>query len=382
MAKTEAHTTPRAETESKQRPELCLVVLDEVDALGTLHSESETQRAVKSVLCAWLDARQRTSKQNTGVEPSNCNHTTSMRRVCIVATSNRANSVDLRLRRGGRLEMEVILTPNARDRHSILVPLLQRLVRENIPGLSELAAEMADLTGGYVAADIVSLVTKAGEAWESGEGRSGSHESSIPTLRVSLIEAMREIAPSCLRGVAVNTPNLTYDDVVGYGDVKRALQRALRICDPAKAESMKKFGLHSPGGVLLHGPPGNSKTRLILAAASFHRLPVISLSAADVYSPYVGDAEAEVKAFSIARQASPCVLFFDELDAIVTNRGTGDGDHSSSGSSSVEARVLATLLTEMDGISHDPGSGSGSAQRQQQPRRSDSHGCNQSSCCD
>jgi SpoVK/Ycf46/Vps4 family AAA+-type ATPase len=82
-----------------------------------------------------------------------------------------------------------------------------------------------------------------------------------------------------------------------------------------------------------------------MAVASHHKLPVISLSAADVYSPYVGDAEAEIrKAFRIARQASPCVLFIDELDALVTNRGISEGN------SDVESRVLATFLTEMDGI--------------------------------
>jgi SpoVK/Ycf46/Vps4 family AAA+-type ATPase len=100
-------------------------------------------------------------------------------------------------------------------------------------------------------------------------------------------------------------------------------------------------------GALLYGPPGNSKTRLVMAAATHHGLPVISLSAADVYSPYVGDAEAEIrKAFRIARQATPCVLFIDELDALVTDRGNS----SNSSSGSVESRVLATLLTEMDGI--------------------------------
>jgi len=110
-------------------------------------------------------------------------------------------------------------------------------------------------------------------------------------------------------------------------------------------EKVLKFGLKSPGGALLYGPPGNAKTRVVMAAAAHHNLPVISLSAADVYSPYVGDAEAEIrKAFRIARQACPCVLFIDELDALVTNRDTSGGNFDA------ESRVLATFLTEMDGI--------------------------------
>ena len=109
-------------------PQLCLVMLDEVDALGTRNSESEVQRAVKSVLCAWLDNRQRTSEQNSraGAAPTDPDFST--RRVCLVATSNRADSVDSRLRRGGRLEREVVLAPRVEDRHALLVPLLRRLL--------------------------------------------------------------------------------------------------------------------------------------------------------------------------------------------------------------------------------------------------------------
>ena len=138
--------------------------------------------------------------------------------------------------------------------------------------------------------------------------------------------------------------------MIGYDEVKKTLHRLLSLSSPGMRQKVKKMGLKSsPGGVLLYGPPGNSKTRLILAAAASHGLPVISLSSADVYSPYVGDAEAEIrKAFRIARNASPCVLFLDEMDALVTDRA-----NTSSGSTSgvsTEARVLATLLTEMDGI--------------------------------
>ena len=355
------------EGKRKARPQLCLVMLDEADALGTVNSESEVQRAVKSTLCAWLDNRQRSAEQNHGSGSGggeNGDSALSTRRVCFVATSNRADSVDPRLRRGGRLEREVVLAPRAEDRQALLTPLLTRLVArtegggEKEEGLEHLVKEVTALTGGYVAADIVSLVAKAGELSTSTSGGGV-----IPALRESLWRAMQLVGPSCLRGAAIRTPNLGYDDVVGYSATKKSLQRALRACDPSMAETMAKFGLQSPGGILLHGPPGNSKTRLILAAASSHRLPVISLTAADVFSPYVGDAEEEVrKAFTIARQASPCVLFFDELDAFVTNRGTGSGSGGGSDStSSVEARVLATLLTEMDGIGGSDGSGSGSS---------------------
>jgi SpoVK/Ycf46/Vps4 family AAA+-type ATPase len=109
---------------------------------------------------------------------------------------------------------------------------------------------------------------------------------------------------------------------------------------------MIKFGQNTMlGGVLLHGPPGNSKTRLVQAAAAVHGLPTISLSSADVYSACVGDSEAEIRrVFTLARQSHPCVLFMDEIDALVTNR------QDESSSNNVESHVLSTLLNEMDGI--------------------------------
>ena len=130
--------------------------------------------------------------------------------------------------------------------------------------------------------------------------------------------------------------------------MKCELKKVLSFADPSKRAARRHFKIKTLGGAILYGPPGNSKTRLVMAAASSYGLPVISLSSADIYSPYVGDAEAEIrKAFSIARQGSPCILFFDEIDALVSNRGFSSGNSTNS----VESRVLSTLLNEMDGIS-------------------------------
>ena len=105
--------------------------------------------------------------------------------------------------------------------------------------------------------------------------------------------------------------------------MKSKLQRVLSFADAKLSRQYQRFGIKSPGGVLLWGPPGNAKTRLVAAAAHSHGLPMLSLSSADVYSPYVGDAEAEIRrAFRLARQSKPCVLFMDEIDALVTNRYT------------------------------------------------------------
>lgn len=157
---------------------------------------------------------------------------------------------------------------------------------------------------------------------------------------------------------------MTFDDVIGCTEAKKKLARILSFADPRKRELINRYKLTFPGGALLYGPPGNSKTRLISAAAAVYGLPVISLSAADVYSPYVGDAEAEIrKAFRLARQSAPCVLMLDEVDALVTDRGSGggSGSGSGSGSASAESRVLATLLNEMDGVGENKADSSSSS---------------------
>lgn len=336
-APSQAKSEAGLESEAKMTPMLQLQVLflDEVDALGSPASQSEVQRVVTHTLCSWFDRHHMTGSLGPPA--------------CVIATSNRSEGVSPLLRRGGRLELEINITSSRDDRLSITRHLLkQAALTHSLAGDAEdvegVVKHVADRTGGYVAADIVALVTKAVELREEGGDSAGSSWHRCFDL------AMNAVPPSCLRGVALSSPSIGYDDVVGNDDVKQSLKRVLRFFSPEMGPRMAAFGLKMPGGVLLHGPPGNSKTRLVMAAASHHHLPVISLSAADVFSPYVGDSEAEVrKAFSVARQAAPCVLFFDELDAFVTNRDGGAG----SGSSSVEARVLATLLTEMDGIGYN-----------------------------
>lgn len=284
---------------------------------------------------------------------------------CMVGTSNRSGDIDVAFRRGGRLEHEIAVQNTQEDR----CHLLQRLLTDTFSAdgvstedsqrtsallLSSLDVEVvankiAMQTGGYVAADLSALVAAIAKLISDAPLSDASSASCIEFLMQQFQLAAKSVTPSCLRGTTISLPNLTFDDVIGNDEVKRGLQRVMSFAKPEKQDIAARFGLTaSAGGVLLHGPPGNSKTRLASAAAAHFGLPMISLSAADIYSPYVGDAEAEVRrAFQLARQAAPCVLFIDELDSIVTNRSNDSGGSSSA---SVEGRVLATLLTEMDGI--------------------------------
>lgn len=287
---------------------------------------------------------------------------------CMVATSNRSEDIDIGFRRGGRLEHEIVVVNSLSDRATLIRKYLELLVEssrhseeemhQSIAQLTDnekqrVVEEIANATGGYVAADIVALMREVQSALSESKPEIPNFmvDDREKTVLKLFEDKMKVVTPSCLRGVSIQTPKLTFNDVIGYDEVKLQLQKVLSFSSVIMKEKLQKFGLlNSLGGVLLYGPPGNCKTRLVSATASSFKLPLISLSSADVYSAYVGDAEAEIrKAFSLARQAAPCILFFDEMDSLVTNRATDKSFKSSS--ASVEARVLSTFLNEMDGIS-------------------------------
>lgn len=337
-----SNITPSKTTPNKLlgRPAITFIIVDEIDALGDGKSnQSEKQLFIKQQLRDWFDLLNFYNRQ---IDKS--------RYWCIIGTSNRPQDIDPSLRRGGRFEVEIQVLTTKYDRQLLFNDLLSSFVcSDQSMNSNELAHLLSGNTGGYVAADIVALVDDVRSKYDDGRNLLSEAE-----WLSAFHESMTRILPSCLRGVTIEKPNLDYDDVIGCETAKIALNRLLQFTDPAKAKLREIFGISNVGGILLHGPPGNAKTRLVLAAASRHSLPLISLSSADIYSPYVGDAEAEIrKVFSLARQGSPCILFFDELDALVVNRSD-----SETSSSNVESRILATLLNEMDGVTTTSKSGS------------------------
>ena len=346
---------------SEDRPLLSIVVIDEIDALGKAETCTDLQGCLRSLLCRWFDRCGEFSETFDLFYP-----------IVVVATSNRPSDVDDSLRRGGRLEYEIDIVGNSvTDKMKILKSLLNAsVINERLMEFQSQQGEdnaylrncidrvierVVSGCGGYVAADLAALTSEATLLTEKKwtkfnvQGVDRTTEELIEFLCSIYFEAAKKVPPSSLRGISAKIPDLSYDDVIGNEEAKKCLKRLLSFCRPSMREKLATFGVSTMGGVLLHGPPGNSKTRLVMAAVSSHSLPVISLSSADVYSAYVGDAEAAIRrAFRVARLSSPCVLFMDELDAIVTNRGYSSS--SSSKGSNVEARVMATLLTEMDGI--------------------------------
>ncbi len=173
----------------------------------------------------------------------------------------------------------------------------------------------------------------------------------IPTRRYGAMEvgmadfteALSEVAPSGLREVAVEVPNVRWDEVGGLEPIKAALQEAIAwpLSQPLLFE---QIGLQPPRGILLYGPPGNGKTLLVKALASQSNLNFISIKGPELLSKYVGESEQGVRElFARARHAAPCIVFLDEVDALAPKRGFD-------GRSPVTDRVVSQLLTELDGV--------------------------------
>ena len=155
--------------------------------------------------------------------------------------------------------------------------------------------------------------------------------------------ALAETAPSAMREVAIQTPNVTWSDIGGLDSLKEGLREFIEW--PLKyGEEVKKFGAGIPKGILLHGPPGTGKTMIAKAIAKAGNTNFISIKGPELLSKWVGESEKGVREiFKKARQSAPCVVFFDEIDALVPRRGRDDGSY-------VTERVVSQILTEMDGL--------------------------------
>jgi len=287
----------------------------------------------------------------------------------VVAATNRLDSIPAFLRRPGRLDREVpVDPPKSEARLQILKNLLysggtiaeERDPRSRSENANTLAISEADIESladdcvGYVAADLSALVRRAVflcgvEYFEKNEQLTTNvtERLTIDFMR----QAMCEVGASALRDAALSAPPTTrWEDIGGdAGGAKTALRRAVEW-PRTKKEEFARLGLIPPRGILLHGPPGCAKTTLARAAAGSSGVAFFSLSPADVFSSsYVGEAEAVIRrAFSLARATSPCLLFFDEIDAILG--GGGNGVQGRDASSAAENRVLSTFLNEMDGV--------------------------------
>ncbi|XP_007564006.1 ATPase family gene 2 protein homolog B [Poecilia formosa] len=311
----------RARSAAEEGP--CVLFLDELDSLFPRRSGSSApENRLVAQLLTLMDGMSRSD------------------RFLIVGATNRPDSLDPALRRPGRFDREVIIgAPTLLQRKAILSVLCERMpVRPTVN-----IAELAQITTGYVGADLSALCREAA-MHALRENVKGSGEQVVDMKHFQ--EALKLVGPSCLRGSLGRTElsPVLWEQIGGLEEVKAKLRQSIEwpIRHP---EAFVRLGLCRPRGVLLYGPPGCAKTTLVKAAATSSRCAFLSVSGADLYSPYIGDSEkALAQLFRQARACAPCVLFLDEIDSLIGSRSDVGTPNS------VQTRLLSVLLNEMDGI--------------------------------
>ncbi|KAF5360883.1 hypothetical protein D9756_004533 [Leucocoprinus leucothites] len=331
------------ETESKLRDVFkearekspCIVVLDEVDALAPRREDGaggEVEKRVVATLLTTLDGI-----DSGGQEMQE--------RVVVIGTTNRPNAIDPALRRPGRFDREIeIGVPDPQARFSILKVLLSKTPYDISD--KELAA-FASRAHGYVGADLAAIVREAGTiAIKRWVGTSSTDAESLPPkLTIAELQSsLPSVRPSAMRSLFVEAPQVRYSDIGGQAGVIQKLREAIEwpLLHP---EAFKRLGVRAPKGLLLYGPPGCSKTVLARACACEGGVNFVAVKGPELLNKYVGESERGVREiFRKARAAAPSIVFFDEIDALATSRGSSDTEAGS------HEGVLTSLLNEMDGV--------------------------------
>ncbi|KAG7461987.1 hypothetical protein MATL_G00197100 [Megalops atlanticus] len=330
---TEARLRQIFEEASQRQP--AIIFIDELDALCPKRegAQNEVEKRVVASLLTLMDGIG--SEGHSG-------------QLLVLGATNRPHALDPALRRPGRFDKELeVGVPGAAERADILRKQLSAVPCEVTP---EQVAALADSAHGYVGADLAAVCKEAG--LHALKRVLGGHPNlsdlqAMGTVTVTLQDlqlAMSEVKPSAMREVAVDVPKVRWSDVGGMEQVKLKLKQAVEW--PLRhPESFSRMGIQPPKGVLLYGRPGCSKTMIAKALANESGLNFLAVKGPELLSKYVGESERAVReVFRKARAVAPSVVFFDEIDALAVERG------SSSGSGAVADRVLAQLLTEMDGI--------------------------------
>ena len=314
-----------------------IIFIDEIDAIATKREESkgEVERRVVAQLLSLMD----------GLE--------SRGKVVVIAATNIPNSIDPALRRPGRFDRELeIGAPQVEGRKKIL-----QIHTRNMPLADDVELHgLAENTHGFVGADLASLTKEAAMNVlrrllpDLNLDKEDSLDTEIlEKLRIhskDFTEALKTVRPSALREVLIETPEADWNNVGGLEEVKQELQEAVEWPLTNK-EDFERLGVKPPKGVLLYGPPGTGKTLIAKAVANESNANFIPVKGPELLSKWVGESEKAIREiFKKARQASPTVIFFDELDSVAPRRS---GNNNSS-NGSVTERVVNMLLTEMDGM--------------------------------
>ena len=327
----EARMRKMFEDAEKNAPSILFI--DEIDAIAPKRADvtGEVERRVVAQLLASMDGLKGRGH------------------VIVIGATNRPDAIDPALRRPGRFDREIeIGIPDQKGRYEILqihtrgMPLAEGV---DLPHMSE-------ITHGYTGADLEALSRESAmKALRRYLPQIDLEEKRIPHEVLDIMEvtnddiqgAFREVTPTAMREVFIETPNVPWTKVGGLENVKQNLIEAVEwpLNNP---EMFTRLGIQPPKGILLHGPPGCGKTLLARAVATESQANFISIRGPEIFSKWVGESEKAIREiFRKARMAAPSIIFFDEFDALVPARGMG-------GDSRVTERVISQLLTEIDGL--------------------------------
>jgi len=318
--------------EEANRTTPSIIFIDELDSIAPKRSEvtGEVERRVVAQLLAMMDGL------------------TERGQMVVIGATNRVDAIDPALRRPGRFDREIeIGVPDKKDR----VEILQIHVR-NMPLSQDVdLGGLADRTHGFVGADVSALCKEAAMKTlrrflpDMGMDEDLPQEviDEMTVTSLDFEEALKEIEPSSMREVLVELPRVTWKDLGGLGNLRQELIESIEW--PLKTpERFEKMGIRPPKGILLYGPPGTGKTLIAQAVANETNANFISVRGPQMLSKWVGESEKAIREiFRKAKQVSPSIVFFDELDSIAPMRGMDEG-------SRVTERVVNQLLAEMDGL--------------------------------
>jgi transitional endoplasmic reticulum ATPase len=311
-----------------------IIFIDELDSIAPKREEvsGEVERRIVAQLLSLMDGLKARGK------------------VVVIGATNRINAIDPALRRPGRFDREIELgVPDRDGRLDILQIHTRGMPLEKDVNLERLA----DITHGFVGADLHALAKEAAiralrrilpEIDLSAESIPADILNKIIVKMQDFIDVVNEMEPSAMREVFVEVPDVKWEDIGGLETIKQELREAVEW--PLKYQGMFAYAdATPPKGILLYGPPGTGKTLMAKATANESEANFISIKGPELLSKWVGESEKGVREiFRKARQAAPCIIFFDEIDAIAPARG---GDF---GTSHVTERVISQILTELDGL--------------------------------
>lgn len=268
--------------------------------------------------------------------------------IMVIGATNRINAIEPALRRGGRFEREITVgVPNKKDRMDIIKVLTRKVKLDDTISFDELA----EFTHGFVGADLAQLIREASlkaihRVYPGILARRDKLTlEELHTLAISKTDfqaAINNVLPSALREFYIEIPKVTWDDVGGYKEIKKALINNIEL--PLKVDKLfDHFKVKKANGILLIGDPGTGKTLFAKAVANSASANFISIKGPEILSKWVGESERGIREiFRQARLSAPCILFFDEIDAIAQER--------ESLQSSYLITILSQFLTELDGI--------------------------------